>query len=405
MPWKEKSKPTMREEFVKRVLSHEKSKSALCREYGISRPTGDKWIERFLNGEKLTDKSRAPKNPNKTSPETERLIVDYRRKYPAIGALKIHRMLLNEGFSDIPSPRTINEIFKRNGLISPEASQAATPYRRFEMDSPNEMWQADFKGHFLLENGNRCHPLDIIDDHSRFNLCCAPLQGETFAEVKPHMERIFREFGLPKIFLCDNGNPWGVPHREGFTQFEVWLMDLGILTVHGRVRHPQTQGKQERFNGTLTRELLKYNTFADEADAESKFAQYREFYNTKRPHHALGLDTPASHYTASDRKYPDIIRPWEYPPGCVICQVNKKGFVRIFSRTYFLSEAFIGKQVAIRQSAGSNARINIFYRQFRIAQLDLNDQSFVFKRAFLIDNDPRLAPSADLPTPDGRELN
>lgn len=404
MPWKDKSITTMREEFVKRVLSHEKSKSALCCEYGISRPTGDKWIRRFIEGESLSDRSRAPEHPHMISPEIESFIVDYRKKYPAIGAIKIHRMLRDQGVHDIPSPRTINEIFRRNGLISPEASQAATPYCRFEKDSPNEMWQADFKGHFLLENGHRCHPLDIIDDHSRFCLCCAPLRGETFAEVKPQLIRVFREYGMPRIFLCDNGNPWGVQQSDGFTQFEVWLMDLGILTVHGRVRHPQTQGKQERFNGTLTRELLKYHSFADEEDAEIRFAEYREFYNNERPHHALKLDTPASHYTVSERKYPEVIHPWVYPPGCVVRRVNNKGFVRIFSRTYFLSEAFIGRQVAIRQSVESSTRIDIFYRQFRIAQLDLNEQDFLFKRAYLISNDPRFPPSTDTPPPVGREL-
>ena len=113
MPWEEKVIVTMREEFVKRVLSHEKSKAELCREYGISRPTGDKWIERYLNGQPLCDQSRAPHIVgNKTNDEVEKFIVEYRKKYPAIGATKIHRMLRDEGITDIPCPRTINEIFR-----------------------------------------------------------------------------------------------------------------------------------------------------------------------------------------------------------------------------------------------------------------------------------------------------
>ena len=132
MPWKEKRLETMREEFVKRVLSHEKSKSALCREYGISRPTGDKWIARYLAGERLIDLSRAPKTrPNKTDPETEKKIVEYREKYPGIGALKMRKIMENEQHTALPSVRTFNEIFKRNGLISKEASEAATHYQRF----------------------------------------------------------------------------------------------------------------------------------------------------------------------------------------------------------------------------------------------------------------------------------
>ena len=198
MPWKEQRLKTMREEFVKRVLKHEKSKSELCREYGISRPTGDKWISRYLAGEALDDLSRAPKSlPNKTAPDAEDRIVTYRKMYPAIGAVKLRRMMENAGYTDLPSARTFNAIFRRNGLITKEASEAATPYKRFERSFPNEMWQADFKGHFAMENGVRCHPLNIIDDHSRMNLCCAPLLSETFAEVKPCMERVFREYGMP----------------------------------------------------------------------------------------------------------------------------------------------------------------------------------------------------------------
>ena len=132
MPWKEQVIETMREEFVKRVLAHEKSKAALCREYGISRPTGDKWIERYLNSESLSDQKRAPHIvANRTDKDTEAFIVAYRKKYPAIGATKIHRMLQDEGLTDTPCPRTIDDIFKRNSLITKESSQAATPHIMF----------------------------------------------------------------------------------------------------------------------------------------------------------------------------------------------------------------------------------------------------------------------------------
>lgn len=393
MPWEEKRKETMRKEFVERVLSHEKSKSALCREYGISRPTGDKWIKRYLAEESLEDQSRAPKKSgNKTDVKMEQFIVNYRQKYPAIGAVKIHRMLENEGYTNLPCSATINNIFKRNGLISEDASRAATPYIRFEKDAPNEMWQADFKGHFPLGNGVRCHPLDIIDDYSRFNLCCTPVYSESYAEVKPILERVFKEYGLPKVFLCDNGNPWGVQMGPGFTQFEVWLMDLGILVVHGSIRHPQTQGKEERFNGTLNREFLKYNTFTDEIEAGRKLADYREFYNNKRPHHALELAVPASRYSTSPRKYPDRISEWEYPPDHVLRRVNHKGYINLHGRSYLLSESFSGRQLAIRESGSGSSRVNLYYRQFRIAQVDLAEQKFLFKRAYLAVDDPRFSP-------------
>ena len=389
MPWKEKSVELMREEFVKRVLSKEKSKSELCREYGISRPTGDKWLKRFLQEESLSDRSRTPfRTANKTPAETEQFIVEYRKKYPAIGAVKIHRMLQDEGYSDIPCASTINEIFKRNGLISREASLAATPHKRFQKEKPNEMWQADFKGDFLMQNKQRCFPLNIIDDCTRFNLCCKPLPNVRLETVKPIMENIFCEFGLPFSFLCDNGHPWGSSQGLGFSSFEVWLMDLGVLTLHGRILHPQTQGKEESFNGSMKRELLRYTDIDDFVDAEHKFNEYRNFFNNKRPHHALNLDTPAKHYAKSLIEYNPTIPKWEYPDNLKIHKVKPTGFFSYKSRSYFLSEAFAGKEIAIRESS-KNGCINLYYRQFIIGQLNLDKRAYEFKRAYLTDGDPR----------------
>lgn len=362
----------------------------MCKEYGISRPTGDKWIARYLAGEDLNDKSKAPKTAaNKTATDIEAFIVSYRRKYPAIGAQKIHQMLLDEGIKDIPCPKTINNIFKRNGLITKEASEAVTPYKRFEKSVPNEMWQADFKGHFVIKDGFRCHPLDIIDDYSRYNLCCAPLGGETFAEVRPYMENVFKEYGLPFSFLCDNGNPWGTSQSTGFTKFEVWLMELGVLVLHGRGCHPQTQGKEERFNGSLTREFLKYSSFENQVDAAQKLSEYRNFYNNKRPHHALNLKTPSSLYSKSPIHFPDKIEAWEYSDDFKTRSVKDSGYVSILNQGYFLSEAFGGKQIAIRESSKGGSLVNLYFRQFKIAQIDVDKRVFTFRRAYLIDGDPR----------------
>lgn len=222
MPWKEKSKTMIREEFVKRVLSHEKSKSALCREYNISRPTGDKWIKRYLNGEDLSDKSKTPfKTANKTPETTEAVIVNYRKEHPAIGATKIQKILVNKGYENVPCASTINAILKRNGCISKTASENSTSYKRYQKDNPNDMWQADFKGHFALMNNTKCHPLNIIDDCSRFNLCCKALLNETYVETVPAFIEVFHEYGLPFSLLCDNGNPWGTAQTTGYTRFEI----------------------------------------------------------------------------------------------------------------------------------------------------------------------------------------
>ena len=393
MPWAERKVSQMREEFVKRVLAGEASKSALCREYGISRPTGDKWIKRYEGGEALEDRSRAPlKRPGETPEEMEREIVTYRQAHPAIGARKLRRILENKGWQDVPSHSTINRIFAKNGLITKEASLAATPHQRFEKSEPNEMWQADYKGHFAMKNGQRCHPLNIIDDHSRFNLCCQALLTETFEEAKPVMVRLFQEYGMPISLLCDNGNPWGTAQSVGFSRFEVWLMELGVLTLHGRALHPQTQGKEESFNRSMTKELLKYATIADQPDAQRQFDAYRDFYNNERPHHALDLDTPSQRYTPSLRAYPKRIRPWEYPPDHELRRVKKTSDFNHGGQGYFLSEAFAGKDIAVYPSHIRGC-ITLQFRQFKIGRIDLERRVFTFKRAYLIEGDPRMSHS------------
>ena len=389
MPWEEKSVNQMREEFVKRVLAGEKSKSALCREYGVSRPTGDKWISRYLGGDELKDQSRRPlSSPGKTSDEVVDRIIAIRTAHPAIGALKLHRMLENRGCTGLPCAKTVNNILKRNGLITREASSAATPYLRYEKQYPNEMWQADYKGHFAMKNGERCHPLNIIDDHSRFSLCCKALRSETLLEIQPVMIRLFEEYGMPFSLLCDNGNPWGTVQSTGFSRFEVWMMEHGILVLHGRIRHPQTQGKNESFNRSMKKELLKHISVNDFKDAQGHFDSYREFYNNERPHHALQLDTPSSRYVKSEKQYDPRVREWDYPNGCRRRTVKESGYVTYGGQGYFLSEAFGGKEIAVRESHIPGC-ITLFFRQFRIGRIDVEKRVFTFKRAYLIDDDPR----------------
>ena len=391
MPWEERKVSQMREEFVKRVLAGEASKSALCREYGISRPTGDKWIKRYEQGESLEDQSRAPiKRPKETPTEMERRIVTYRQSHPAIGATKLRRILENQGYQNVPSPSTINRIFAKNGLITKEASLAATPHQRFEKAAPNEMWQADYKGHFAMGNGQRCHPLNIIDDYSRFNLCCQAQLTETFEEIKPVMIQLFQEYGMPFSLLCDNGNPWGTSQSVGFSRFEVWLMELGVLTIHGRALHPQTQGKGESFNRSMTRELLKHATIFDQPDAQRQFNAYRDFYNNERPHHALSLDTPSQRYTPSSKPYPKQICSWEYHENCQLRRVRGSGYFNYAGQGYFLSEAFAGKEIAVYPSHIPNC-ITLLFRQFKIGRIDLEKRVFTFKRAYLIEGDPRMS--------------
>ena len=397
MPWKGKTVAQTRKEFVERVLNHEASKAALCRQYGISRPTGDKWLKRWQGGiSELDDRSHLAFHiPNKIIPEVEELIVSYRRKFPAIGARKIHHLLSKAGDVAVPSVSTINNILKRNGLISAEASIAATPHIRFVKENPNDMWQADFKGWFRIKNGAKCHVLNILDDHSRFCIRSEPLPGETLELTLPVFLDAFAEYGLPISILCDNGNPWGVASPIGFSKFEVAMMELGVLVIHGRVRHPQTQGKMERFNRTETEECfnLPHYDLSQFSFDEMKYriSSFLSFYNYDRPHESLAMDAPRDHYQPSPRKYnptKPFTADWDYPTGYSTRTIKHKGFLLYKGREIFLSEAFEGKRIAFRDSHKPNC-ITLFFREFRIARYNISEGRFETRNIRLVEGNPR----------------
>lgn len=389
MPWRNKTVEDERMEFIQRVLKKEKSKAALCREYGISRPTGDKWIKRYLNGEDLKDQSRRPfHTPNKISPEAEQKIINARRAEPAIGAFKSRQILVNEGWTDAPSVSTFNAVFKRNGLITKEASEAAKPIVRFQKAHPNEMWQLDFKGDFLMQNGDRCYPLSVIDDCTRYCLCGDAKDNQQLPGVQKSLIQAFSEYGLPFSILCDNGTPWGNSQTTSITKFEVWLMELGVLTLHIRVRRPQTQGKVERFNGSYKKERLKYYIPLDLSDAQRAREEYLHFYNHIRPHCSLDYDVPAKRYVASSRKYNAEIPQWDYESDAECRKVKSSGYISFHSKGYYLSEGLGDKEIALIPTEQDGV-FNIVFRQFRVAKLSLHSNTIVSRRIYLLHDDPR----------------
>ena len=165
-------------------------------------------------------------------------------------------------------------------------------------------------------------------------------------------------------------------------------MELGILTIHGRPLHPQTQGKEERFNLSFTRECLKGKSFTDISHAQQCFDEYREFYNNIRPHCALELDVPVSHYKASNRQMPEQIEDWEYGPEYHLCKVKETGYFNYKGQGFFLSEAFRGKTIAIRESQ-LPGQITLVFRQFIIGRIDLSNRVYTLKKAYRIEADPR----------------
>ena len=380
MPWKERTVMSVREEFVTQLLQGEKSMSALCREYDISRKTGYKWLTRAKSGQELADKSRVPNQiANKTSVATEALILQTRDEHPVWGPRKLERYLQNKEYVELPCKSTIGNILSRNGRIEPEASESHQPLRRFERPFPNDLWQMDYKGDFGMLNGDRCYTLTMLDDHSRFSLCLKAQGGTTYRGFKPELVRVFEEYGLPQAILCDNGKPWG-DSKGGLTMFDVWMMQLDILPIHIRPKHPQTQGKEERFHGTLKRELLQRRIITNLNEAQTLFDPWREEYNRERPHEAIGMDVPAKRYRESKRKYRELLPEPEYESGSRLRKVNYKGYISINQHRYYLTEALIDKYLLLCNE--TEDVVSLHYGMFQVAKIDLNERCIVSKRIY-----------------------
>jgi len=376
MPWESKTVKEQREEFVEAARNGNISK--LCREFGISRPTAYKWMRRAEAGLDLNDANRAPhRKPGKTNETTERRILSIREDNPAWGGKTIHKVLENQGCETLPCIKTVSNILKRNGYISPEESLKHMPFQRFEKEECNEMWQTDFKGEFLTKDGRTCYPLDILDDHSRFLIKIAPSES-TRSVVMPAFREAFEEFGMPRSVLSDNGAQFA-GFRKGYTQFEKWLMNLDVLPIHGRIKHPQTQGKIERLHRTMKAELLSGTDFEDIADAETHLQEWRKKYNEIRPHAALQMRCPAQVYCPSSRRFPEKISKFEYSGQYHVIKVNSWGYVRFDKWQIYLSETMIGENIEFRPNPNGDS-FSACYRNFTIAEFNTQTGELIHRR-------------------------
>ena len=295
-------------------------------------------------------------------------VLTMRHRYPFYGGRKIRRLLLREGVERPPAASTITAMLARHGLLSPERRRSRN-WQRFEADAPNALWQMDFKGHFPLSRG-RCHPLTVLDDHSRFCLGLVACPDEQGITVKSQLIPIFERYGLPERILVDNGGPWGSSGQGLHTRFSAWLIRLGVTASHGRPLHPQTQGKDERFHRTLKLEVVSHRpVWRDLPDVQAAFDSWRPQYNFERPHEALAFEVPGSRYAPSPRPYPARLPAIEYDVDLEVRLVHESGRVKLKKRRYFIGRAFAGEPVGLLQ-VGEHVW-DVYYCHQRIARIDL----------------------------------
>jgi transposase InsO family protein len=361
-----------REEFVRLVAQEGASMSELCRRFGVSRQTGYKWLDRWksqgLVG--LYDRSSRPRHsPAKTPAALEAQVLGVRSRHPAWGARKIAHVLQRDHGIELASS-TVNSILRRHGCIEAAASQAATAWQRFEHAAPNELWQMDFKGHFATAV-SRCHPLTVLDDHSRYSLVLDALGVESLGAVQPCLQRAFERFGLPWRINADNGSPWGTGGPKTVTRLGLWLIRLGVRLSNSAPAHPQTNGKDERFHRTLKAEVLGARQFRDLADAQRHFDAWRHIYNFERPHQALSMQTPAQRYRSSPRSIPKVLPAIEYGPGDLVRRVQAGGWISLQGRDIRLPEALRGLPVALRPRPDQDGVLDVYFCHQRLYEVDL----------------------------------
>jgi transposase InsO family protein len=357
-----------RVEFVTAAKRDEQSFSSLCQEFGISRPTGYLWLHRYqqqgIAG--ISERSRRPlASPQRTAADLEQRVIQLRQRYPDWGARKLRVVLEREGVQ--LARNTIHRILLRHGLIK-ACDQHPLALQRFQREQPNQLWQMDFKG----PKGwpQPVGPLSVLDDHSRYVVVLAANGNTEGQSVRERLACAFQDCGVPEAMLMDHGTPWWNQQApSGSSKLSLWLMRQGIRLYWSGVRHPQTQGKIERFHGSLQRALRRRGI--PRQHLQAWLDDYRWEHNHVRPHEALNLQTPASVWRPSPRPYDPRPPRWEYPAGSWVLKVDPQGKIEVQGRKWKISKALCGEWVRL---VALDDRVLVYYCATLMREIDLRLQ-------------------------------
>lgn len=355
MPWRETNCMDERIKFLSEYLRQERSMAALCREFGISRKTGHKWVGRYLvaGPPGLLDRSRAPRHsPGEITEEMVSAILALRQAHGHWGPRKLRAWLEQHRPRTVwPAASTIGRILTRYGMVIPRRrSRRGPPYQEpfRACSAPNAVWCADFKGWFQTGDGTRCDPLTITDAYSRYLLQCRVVPRTRYVDVRPVFERVFRDCGLPEVIRTDNGTPFASTGLGGLSPLSIWWIKLGIIPERIAPGCPEQNGRHERLHRTLKAETATppQTTIPQQQQA---FDHFRHEYNHERPHEAIGNRTPDSLYQPSPRPYPRRVSEVAYPDHLIIRRVRPCGSIHWRGQELFLGESLAGEPVALEQ--------------------------------------------------------
>jgi transposase InsO family protein len=353
VPWKSSTPMDLRVEFMNRVMQGERVVD-LCREYGISRKTGDKFKQRYkrLGPAGLADGSRAPKViPHRTPPELVDIIVGARKLHPTWGPKKLKEVIERRLERVLPSASTVGSILVRHGLVTPlrrRPRRKAQPTGLRESFAPNDVWCIDYKGQFRLGDSSLCYPLTITDHFSRYILACEGMPAISDEGAKEVCQELFRVRGLPSAIRSDNGPPFASTGLAGLSKLSVYWMRLGLVRERIRPGHPEENGRHERMHRTLKAETARPPR-TNLLQQQERFEAFVDEFNGERPHEALGMKCPGEVYQPSTRLHPPTLADPYYPQHDETIRVARDGKIHFGRRDIYVCKALAEQHVGIRE--------------------------------------------------------
>ena len=355
MPWSETTAMEQRVQFIRDWRSARLTIADLCALYDISRKTGYKWIERYIEEgpDGLLERSHVAQTVhNKTLPEVEQAILAMRLAHPSWGPKKLlHKLGQRQPRLVLPGRSTVADILSRNGLIThrPRRRTIGHPGKPTQQILlPNDCWSADFKGQFRTGDGLYCYPLTVTDNYSRFLHECQALPGTLLEPSKIVITRLFKQYGLPRRIRTDNGVPFASHTLGRLSRLSAWWVRLGIFPEFIEPGKPQQNGKHERMHRTLKDETTKPPA-ANSRAQQRKFNAFKREFNEERPHEAIDMNTPAQLYQPANRPMPDKLPPLEYPDRFEVRYVSANGGIRWKQQWVNVTTAVIGEYVGLEE--------------------------------------------------------
>jgi len=394
MPFKGVDVMDVKKEFVLKAIDVNVNFTELCREYGISTKCGYKWRRRFVfeGYAGLEEHSRRPINNNRSIPEPVSVeLLRIKKLHPTWGAKKIivvYKRQNNGKYA--PARSTVEKLFARAGYTGVRRRRKIETgiiiQQRITPEKPNDVWTVDFKGWWYSRNKEKVNPLTIRDGYSKYILAIEAVEKGDTASVKAVFLRLFKEFGLPLYIRSDNGPPFAnVLNPWGLTKLSVWWMTQGIQLDRITPGHPEQNGGHERMHRDMKKEL-QGQIDGTLGEHQNVFTEWRNIFNTVRPHEALGMKVPVEIYKKSERKFLDEHLELRYGKGFKTRYVNDRGYINWDNKRVFIGNPFNGYHVGLKEYV--DAPMEVWFANIMLGKInpdtwlvepEFNSDKVVFK--------------------------